>query len=337
MKRWLPALALAVAALPSNASADDASADDAPPIAVLAVEIAGDAAPELRPRVAEAIAAGLGEAGREVVTLSTVMASLAEAPELLGCTSVACLERLADRVDAREFVRARLRADGVTYSLEFELLSAESDDDAGGLEADCTVCTMTELFEFVRATASELLHPKRTATASVVIHTKPPGAVVEIGGRTLGRAPAEAKLPVGQHEISAQLDHHHQATTSIRVRQGEPGPHVINLVLVPESAPVSGKSSRYSPWKWIAAGGAVASVITSGVLFATHGNPTCTPEPPQTRCPRERDGITPGLVGLGVGAALGGVSGWMFYRDASSGREARVSARGAGATVTLTF
>jgi hypothetical protein len=336
MQRWLLALAIAVASLPGGAASADSS-----PIAVLAVEISGDAAPELRPRVAEGIAAGLTEAGRGVVALSDVMRELAEAPELMGCTSTACLERIAERVGASEFLRARLRAEGVTYTIELELLSSRDAEDgrAVGLEADCTVCTMTELFDWVSATTAELLLPQRTAGASIVIQTDPPGATVEVDGRSIGPAPAEAMLPVGHHDITARLDGHSQAATTIRVHEGDPGPHVVNLVLLPDAVRSEATAgARYSPWKWMAAGGAAAGVLTSVAFFATHGNPTCTLEPPQTQCPRERNGITPGFISLGVGAALGGASGWMFYRDAA-GRSASVSAGpgDAGAAVVLSF
>jgi hypothetical protein len=334
MQRWLLALAIAVASLPGRIASAEPS-----PIAVLSVEIAGDAAPELRPRVAEGIAAGLAKAGRRAVALTDVLSELAEAPELIGCTSTACLERIAERVGASEFLRARLRADGVTYTIELELLSAgEEDGQPRTLEADCTVCTMTELFDWVSATTAELLMPQRTATAAILIQTDPPGATLEVGGRSLGTAPAEAMLPVGHHDITARLDGHSQAATTIRVKEGDPGPHVVNLVLLPHAATSASGTSSYSPWKWVAAGGAAAGVATGIALFATHSNPTCTPQPPQTQCPRQRDGITPGLISLGVGAVLGGMSGWMFYRDAS-GRSARMSAGpgDAGAALRVSF
>ena len=333
MKRWLLALAIAVASLPGR----DASAESSP-IAVLAVELAGDAAPELRPRVADGVASGLAETGRPVVALRDVTDALAEAPELVGCTSTACLERIGERVGATEFVRARLRADGVTYTLELELLSA-SDGDTGGLEADCTVCTMTELFEWVSATSAELLVPDRTASAAVLIATDPPGATVDIGGRSIGRSPAEAKLPVGHHDITARLEGYKQAGTTIRVEKGDPGPHEVDLVLLPHDSQASGSSGNYNPWKWLAAGGAAAGVATGAALVAAHGTPTCEPELPQAQCPRERNTRVPGLIGLGVGAALGGVSGWMFYRDATSGRSAAVGAGpgAAGGSIVLHF
>lgn len=333
MQRWLHALAIAVALVPVRSAADDSS-----PIGVLAVEIAGDAAPELRPRVADSIARGLAETGRDVVELNAVMSELAEAPELMGCTSTACLERIAERVGASEFVRARLRADGANYTLVLERFAAEGDKArVHELKADCTVCTKTELFAWVRATSAELLVPERTGSAAIVIETEPPGATVEIGGRAIGTGPTEAKLPLGEHEITARLEGYDTATRTIRVEEGAPGPHEVGLVLVPRPQSLDNRPA-FGRWKWVAAGGAAASLATSAVLLALDGNPTCEPEPPQTQCPRERDGMTPGLVGLGLGVALGGVSGWMFYQD-SSGREATITAGpgAAGGAIRITF
>lgn len=330
MQRSFAALSLAAAALWTSA----ASAES---IAVLSVEMAGDAEPELRPRVAESLAEGLAEADRRVVSLDTVMDELADAPELLGCTSTACLDRIAERVGAREFVRAELRTDGVTYTLSLRHLATQSDEAmVGELAGDCTVCTRTELFEWVGASAEELLRPERTASAAVLIRSDPPGARVAVGGREIGATPAEAKLPVGDHEITAELEGYTGATEAIRVEEGKPGPRSVELDLLPEGA--SGSSREFGPWRWVAAGGAVASAAAGVGFLAADGAQTCELEAPQTQCETVFDGRRPGAISLGVGAVLGGLSGWMFYRDARRDSRADVSAGpGAGGSVTLRF
>ncbi len=332
MQRWLLALSIALATMPAR----DALADS-PTVAVLSVEMAGDAEPELRPRVAESIARGLGGADRNVVPLDRVMDELSSSPELLGCTSTACLERIADRVGARQFVRAQLRTDGVTYTLGLQLLSAAEDEPLiRDLEADCTVCRMAELFEWVSATSSELILPERTASAAVTIETDPSGATVEVGGRAIGRSPADAKLPVGEHDISADLDGHTAAGTTLRVEEGDPGPYQVELTLVPDDEALS--SRRFGTWKWVTAGGAVAGVATGVALLALDGRQNCELSAGQEQCPQVVDGRTPGFVSVGLGAILGTASGWMFYRDASRDRSGAITAGpGAGGSLRVTF
>lgn len=317
MQRIAVALFAALAAL--AATAPPALAADSPPVAVLSVEMTGDAEPELRPRVAASIAEGLEAGDRPTIPLGEVLDALTGAPELLGCTSTACLERIAEHVGTGEFVRATLRTEGVTYRLTITHLSeAEDDPVVSELEAQCAVCTKRELFAWLAASAEELLRPERTATAQVAIRSDPAGAEIRVGGQSLGTSPTEAELPVGAHEITAELDGYAGARTEFEVEAGNPGPHELELPLVP-AGEAGGASGPYGPWRWVAAGGAAAGVAAGATFLALDGRQTCELEPPQTQCAEVFDGIRPGLASFAAGAVLGGLSGWMFYRDATSG------------------
>ena len=71
------------------------------------------------------------------------------------------------------------------------------------------------------------------------------------------------------------------------------------------------------------------------------GGDSCTLEGDQKQCPEVYDTKTGGIVSIGLGAALAGVSVWMFVRDRKDARKLRLSLEptdgGAIAGVTLRF
>jgi hypothetical protein len=76
-------------------------------------------------------------------------------------------------------------------------------------------------------------------------------------------------------------------------------------------------SSSSSPWKWIAAGGAVAGVGAGMTLLLLDG--TCTSDPPERmKCPDLRDFRTSGYVTLSAGVALGALATLLWLEDRSS-------------------
>src|SRR5690606_25615840 len=140
-------------------------------VALVALEITGDGAPELRPQLAESIAAGLARARVDTVELATVQEALAPAPELLGCFSSTCLERIGDRVGADGFVRGRVRADGADYKVELELYDRAKL--VHRLELACSVCTIGELNQLALELSVRLVAEASDAPVQVVIRTEP--------------------------------------------------------------------------------------------------------------------------------------------------------------------
>ena len=103
------------------ALATPALAGERPRVALLELQIEGDAPPEVRAELEKNLAGGLYLAGFEVVRLAEVQKKLRAAPELAGCTSTNCLERIGSLVNARRFARAinasnKARASGRSQS-----------------------------------------------------------------------------------------------------------------------------------------------------------------------------------------------------------------------------
>jgi hypothetical protein len=156
--RWLPLCAVVLAAVVSPRAA---VAGERERVAILEIIIEGDAPAELRKQLDKSFAGGLYAGGYEVVPRDEVAAKLRGSPELVGCLTSTCLERVADMVGTRLFARARVTANGAAYTFEIELLSADhGDGPVRRVERTCPVCTIDEANEMLSDGAAELSKPE---------------------------------------------------------------------------------------------------------------------------------------------------------------------------------
>lgn len=345
-------LALLIAAALVVAFMVRASSGHAEPkrrVAVLELTIEGDAEPKLRTQLRTSLNGGLGSAGWNVVPQQGVAAVLKERPELAGCYTSACLGALAEKLGADRFVRARILAEGASYTIVLELLSATSTSGpVGRLERTCAPCTQNEVNDVVSRGAAEL----REGVGSQVlvrIESSPPGGKVTVDGQAAGTAPLEVPLAPGAHAVVVELDGHEPATQTLEVKDGAPpAAAVFTLaprdaaatprpdVTTPEPAPAERGGRRFGAWTWVAAGAGVALVATGIWLWTLDGDgQRC---PPQGMCAEayETTGGSVGLIGLGL--AAGGAATWMWFQDRKADREIGVGAAplpGGGVAVSV--
>lgn len=301
-------------------------------VAIVSIEITGDGAPELRAQMQRSLAGGLSAGGLRVVELPDVMSALAETPELIGCTSTTCLQRIGEKVGADYFVRARVEATGSAYFVELELLSASVE---GGLvtrtERNCPVCTIMEVNDLVSAAAKELVELPPAKPMPVLIVTRPEGATVRVDESVVGTSPHRMNLDVGEHTVAATLADHVEAERTITVTENATEPLTVELELAPVDAttpPVGARDTGDRPfrtWKWVTAGGAAAALITGVALVALDGADACDKTGAQKQCPEVWDTGTAGWLGVAAGVGLGGASTWMFLRDRRDQRRADVA------------
>ncbi len=298
-------------------------------VAIVSIEITGDAPAELRTHIQRNLAGGLAAGGLRVVELNAVMDALSDTPELIGCRSTTCLQRIGEKVGAGYFVRARVEATGSAYFVEIELLSANVN---GGLvtrtERSCPVCTVAEVNDLVSAAAKAMVELPPAKPVPVRIVTTPSGAVVRVDEAEVGKSPHEMNLGTGEHIISAVVDGHARVEKTVTVTADGPEPQVFELILAPVGeirppTPHDDGGRPYRTWKWITAGAAASAVVTGIALVVLDDGDTCTLEGDQKQCPEVYDTKTSGVVSLGVGAAIGGISAWMFIRDRRDRRDAR--------------
>jgi hypothetical protein len=323
----LVCLALGVLASPAHAGNGGRS------YAVVAMEISGDADPNLRAEVAAGLARGVEEVGGTVLGYDEVQKRLAGKPALIGCLSTTCLASIAEVVGTSDMIRVRIAANGANYEVELELLGT------GGLvrkrAGSCTVCTTTDLSDLTATRVHELLTAEELPVA-VEIATEPADATLEITGLEPQTAPWKGSLPPGTYEVTARRDGYEPRTQTLEVKDdGKPQALTIQLALATGDTPPPGRWG----WKKYAIGGAgAAALITGIVLLALDGNPTC--DAPNATCPEEYATGPTGIVLGVVGLAGAGVSGWMFWSERKDRQESAAIAPtrgGAVATFSIRF
>jgi len=294
-------------------------------VAIVALQIRGDAPPELKALLETSIRKGLEATGLRPIARAEVAAALADEPDLVDCVTTTCLQRIGEATGATHFLRASVEAVGAAYTLQLDLLSpGDEQNQERRLEESCPVCTLEEVSELLTRTATRLVTAEQLPVP-VLIATRPQGADLRIDEQPVGIAPFEGRLAPGQHRVSALFPGHLESEQTIQVAAaGEPQRFEVILTKEPTAAPPPSRR-RFRTWKWVAGSGAAAALITGIVLIAIDGDGTCSGG--DRECPRHYDTIVPGILGVGVGIGLGGASGWMFMRDRADARPEKIGRR----------
>jgi hypothetical protein len=304
-----------------------------PRVAIVELTIEGDAPPELRTQLDRSLAGGLASVGWEVISRESCMEALRDTPELMGCVSTTCLDRIGEIVGARRFVRARIEAQGDSFELELELLGADVD---GGViqrrEGSCAVCTLTEANDAISEIAAQLSAEEKPPV-KVAIATNPRGADLHVDGKEAGSSPADVMLPVGEHEVIARKKGYRMRRERFAVAARTDGsPQELTLDLE--------RSTRFGVWKWVAAGTAAATIVTGAYLLAIDGN--CVDSAPSgSTCKDLYDTSALGIGFTAVGVGVAGLAVWMFLSDRTSTEPSTTAIiplrGGAYGVYTLTF
>lgn len=283
-------------------------------LALMSLDIAGDDSQPLRENVASAIGAAIRNTGHAFVDLDQVARIVASDPDLAGCLTTECIDRLSQAAGASELLRVHIAANGNSYEIDIELLAAGAEGGlAGRLQESCSVCTVEELAVVAGAATSKLLLNRDSGTVPVEITCDPPGAEIYAGDVLLGTAPYRGALPAGRHRLVAKLDGY---TSAFKVVDLDPAisPHAFELTLTPTGILDSDSNSRpFKVWKWAAAGGAAASLVAGAVLMSMDGDQSCDAQ--GGSCPMVYDTRGAGFGSLAVGLLAGGASAWMFVKD----------------------
>lgn len=316
-----------------------ASAPSADVWAVASVEIAGDADPQLRPQIAAAVMRGLDRAGVGHVESDVVAQALRARPELVGCMTTTCLDKLASMVGAARFVTARVETAGAAYSVELTTLT--TDGPAARKKASCEVCTMSELGDLITAKTAALVTSPSGAVA-VTFATRPDGAQVAVvppgqpgALQQVVKTPQSISLAPGTYQVEVKLAGYAVLRQTITVTDSDE-PQTFELALSRGTSD-GGARPRFALLKWIAAG--TSAVALGGAIgaFARDGDDACGTPP----CPKRYESSAEAFAFTGLAVIAGGAAGWMFWHDAHAGRSAQVAVlpttAGVRAALSLSF
>jgi hypothetical protein len=293
-------------------------------VAVLALEVEGGARAQIEKLTQESVNRSLQAEGMSAVSHDDVKHALRKKPALSGCTTPACLEKIAKIVGAERFVKLKIEASAGAYTFEIEVLGMDGQSRTSS--GTCPVCTVSEAGEQIGAAVVEALHGPGEETPTVVtgdplvqIVTDPQGARLTIDGKDIGVAPYRGSLTPGAHRIVASREGYEAVEMDIDVAAGSADVQGFEVKLTAgDTLPPPPPSRPFRTIKWAGAGATVAALAWGSVWIAVDGKGTCGG--PIETCPEVYATRTPGLVIVGAGVALGAVTTWMFLRDRSSSR-----------------
>jgi TolB-like protein len=246
-------------------------------IAVLGVS-AEQLHPEVREKIAAAVAGGLAASGADVVD-SAATAKGAAAKGITDCETPTCRIAIADATGARYLMRGSVQTMGRNYTVHLEMIDGTTGTVIGVREDRCEICTENEAYETASVTASAL-------KAEVVKRPAAPGDGAD--GRKIAVTDV-AYAPVKDAPTGSEVSASGTAPTG-----GEPPP-------------------RMRPWGWAAIGAGAAAIAAGLVLISFDGQQqSCTrTNGPMELCPRTYSNggggialITGGVLGAVLGTTL---------------------------------
>lgn len=200
-------------------------------------------------------------------------------PQLKGCFSDLCLERIGRLLDSQIVVNYHVKPLSASptakggLQLSVEVFDAEVGATGARLSQDCPGCTGAQaagpLSDLIKRTVVQNTRRPRSILA---IESQPAGAAVFVDGTELGITPYKRAAFVGKHKVV--LSHIGYRSQQAEVVVGETAPSRVELKLIAGTEPVTVASEREKTpvykkwWFWVALGGAAvaASAITAGVV-----------------------------------------------------------------------
>ncbi len=295
-------------------------------VAIIALEIDGDAAPEFLFDLDRELASVIENAGFLVRSFDDVRQALSGEPGLLGCISPDCLSRLPPLLGTKWFFRLQVQASGSVYVFELALLTEEGKiEGLQPVQDTCPVCTARELSEQIGRAAQRLLDIFEPVP--IAIDSAPAGASVRVGDETLGVTPFQGSLAPGKYDIVVELEGHSTASETIEVVGASSAGKEVQTYLI-ELVPAivddgdKGGGLQASPpfrlWKWPIAIAGVTLIGIGAYHLSIDGDETCSNTDTQV-CDELYDTGTTGITALSAGIVLGLVSGGMFWWDSARG------------------
>ncbi len=265
-----------------------------------------------------------------------VVASPAVRSDVASCitraSSETCMKRLFEgsQTELILVLRAQASTDDEgqpRYLIDARLVEFPSGKTIGATQRHCMRCTdNARLAEHARDLSLQLLRDqgmRRAPHTGLRVVTQPSDATITIDGIEAGPAGETYRVAPGPHEVLVEHPRHRATTKQIDLRPNQ------ELVLEVELESTSGpraespalsshdeswmarQRERWLPWTLTAASaGSLALGITWIVIDEDQVE--------GTRQPTYRDSQTPGIVAVSVGAVLGGVAAYLFYRDSKA-------------------
>jgi hypothetical protein len=108
--------------------------------------------------------------------------------------------------------------------------------------------------------------PKEQKTAKITVDSSPPGAILTIDGKEVGKAPWTGELGAGGHQVTAMLEGHDKARQEVVVVGGQERRVVVELVRTVVVVPPKPIYKKW--WFWGGVGVAAAAAATTFIVIS---------------------------------------------------------------------
>lgn len=218
------------------------TADRALQRALVLITAEDGAEPPTTPRRwVQAAERGAQSAGLSAVDEAELAALWGAEPELRGCSSAECQERLGQMVGARVVVRAGAtekklptRNSGVplgNWRLSANVFEVTVGEVGASGDADCSSCTQAQAEEVLAGLVCQQVQAAAARPRGIVeLRSVPPRADVFINGRRLGFTPYARPAFAGKHDVAVARLGYQTFHDEAQVSDGQPWSKEIKLV-----------------------------------------------------------------------------------------------------------
>ncbi len=320
---------ISLARAQSDASQSDRSKSDMRPIAILDIEVSGVADKSVITASERAVKTAVADVGMTFLPRSQVQNTISQ--DNVECRTSVCLEQIASSLATDRLLAVKVDTGRVTHTSDYRytytvqwLSPVGAEPNTQGVRyqksSECAVCTPQE-FEDRLAQLTREVVTKMASLVAVEITTAPASGRVFVDGRDFGASPCIVEVDPGKRKITVKGDGYIGTSQEIDVAPNSGGQKV-EILMVREHTS-TGRGMAY-----VTGGLAVASVAT-GVAFLIVDGQGADCEFANSTCRKTYDSSGLGYALIGAGAALGGVSTWLFIKNRGPSETQVKSTKGA--------
>jgi hypothetical protein len=234
------------------------------------------------------------------------------APDVIGspCRDEACVSDLGTQTDASHVLQVWIEQDGRDYRVRMILSSTANGAEVATFAQSCDICGMVELGELIVAQSAGLRDKLTVVPATLIVKTKPPGALVRVDGEVIGPSPIKENVSPGTHVVEVEKRGFHTRRRELSLVEGDEETFAFELVALDVTeAPDEEKRSLAKPLGWASFGVGLGVLGGAVPLLVLNGRPV------RNRCDGENIDINglclyryrtmiPGAVLAAAGGAL---------------------------------
>lgn len=286
--------------------ADDAATQPDRVIAIPPFAIDGKLPAAARDEVQARLVEGVERAGFGVVP----PAAVSEAVGDTACETHGCNADLGKKTAATHVLQVWIEQDGRDYLVRMVLSNTRDGSEVATIAHTCDICGVVELGDLIADQSASLRDKLVIVPATIIVETKPEGALVRVDGEVVGMSPLREVVRPGEHVVQIEKRGFHPRRRELTLVEGDEERlrYELHAVEAPDAAP-SQTRDLTKPLGWASFGVGLGLLGGAVPLLVLNGRPV------KNRCDGENIDVNglcryryrtmvPGAVLAGVGGAM---------------------------------